>query len=81
MIHFEALKSVILRVLPKHSQPVITYDSRLVEDLGFDSLKLMQLLTEIEDEFDIFFDDSTYSRMRTVRQLDEIVKKESLACA
>ena len=32
-------------------------DMRLIEDLGMDSLALMNLVLDIEDEFDISFDD------------------------
>ena len=32
-------------------------DMRLIEDLGMDSLALMNLVLDIEDEYDISFDD------------------------
>ena len=32
-------------------------DARLIEDLNFDSLQILGLITELEQEFDIMLDD------------------------
>lgn len=47
----EAINATIQRIL--RTDRGITANQVLVDDLGFDSLKLFQLITELEDEFDI----------------------------
>ncbi len=51
----EKLKSIITKVLPDMDVSAVTNDTRLMEDLGFDSLAMMMLSMEIEDAFDFRF--------------------------
>lgn len=52
--------------------------SRLIDDLGFDSIMMVELMTAVEDEFDlvITLDDAT--RIETVANLQQTVT-EALA--
>lgn len=47
--------------------------SRLVEDLGFDSLKMVELMGEIEDEFDLIITLDDAISIRTVADLKKTV--------
>ena len=51
----ERLKEILGNIFPDVDLDSITEDTRLVEDLGFDSLALMMLSLEIEDAFDFKF--------------------------
>lgn len=51
----EKLKEILGKVLPEVDMSQVTEDTRLMEDLGFDSLALMMLSMEIEDAFDFKF--------------------------
>ena len=51
----EQLKDVIARVLPDTDISGVTKDTRLIDDLGFDSLALMMMSMEIEDAFGFRF--------------------------
>lgn len=51
----------------------ITPDSRLVEDLGADSLDSVELVMALEDELGIEIYDSELDGVKTVGQLVEIV--------
>ncbi len=51
----EKLKEVLAKVLPDIDMSEVTEDSRLVDDLGFDSLAVMMLSMEIEDSFGFRF--------------------------
>lgn len=51
----EKLKVVLARVLPDLDMSTVTESSRLIEDLGFDSLALMMMSMEIEDAFSFRF--------------------------
>ena len=51
----EKLKDVLGKVLPAVDMSTVTENTRLIEDLGFDSLAMMMLAMEIEDAFNFKF--------------------------
>ena len=51
----DQLKEILGNIVPDIDPDEVTEDSRLVDDLGFDSLALMMLSMEIEDAFDFKF--------------------------
>ena len=51
----EKLKTVLGKVLPDKDMSAVTEDTRLVEDLEFDSLAIMMMSMEIEDAFGFKF--------------------------
>ncbi len=51
----EKLKTILSKVLPDVDMAKVTEETRLVEDLGFDSLALMMMSMEIEDAFGFKF--------------------------
>lgn len=51
----EKLKAIIMRVDPSVATDGITEATRLKEDLGFDSLSMMMMSMEIEQEFSFKF--------------------------
>ncbi len=63
----ERLKSVIERVIPGVDLTGVTRDTRLVEDLGFDSLALMMMAMGIEDAFGYRF--TEFVRFATVGEV------------
>lgn len=50
---------------------------KLKEDLGFDSLNMVELIVELEDEFNIEFDESDLdpTKLLTVSQVYGVVEK------
>jgi acyl carrier protein len=58
-------------------QVPIQDDTDLINDLGFDSLKLMEMLEEVEDIFDITYPLNDLSNLHTVKdfvlQIQKIV--------
>lgn len=52
---FEELKEMIKEVMPEVDTENVTLDTKLVEDLAFDSLAIMMLSINIEDKFHIAF--------------------------
>ena len=52
----EKLVKVIHRIMPDVDTNNVSIDTRLVDDLGFDSLAMMMLAMEIENEFNVRFD-------------------------
>lgn len=51
----ERLKEILAKVTPDTDMSAVTEKSRLVDDLGFDSLAIMMLAMEIEDAFNFKF--------------------------
>ena len=51
----DKLKEILNKVLPNLDVSSVTKDSRLIEDLGFDSLAIMMMSMEIEDAFNFRF--------------------------
>ncbi|MCF0107939.1 MAG: acyl carrier protein [Bacilli bacterium] len=56
MINIEKLKEVIVKVMPDVKADGVTEETKLVEDLQFDSLGIMMLAMALEDEFGVRFD-------------------------
>lgn len=60
----EQLKEILGKVLPEVDMSEVTEETKLVDDLGFDSLALMMLSMEIEDAFNFKF--TEFVRFETV---------------
>lgn len=60
----EKLKEILGKVLPNMDMSKVTEETKLVEDLGFDSLALMMMSMEIEDAFNFKF--AEFVRFETV---------------
>ena len=60
----EQLKGILGKVLPDVDMSGVTENTRLAEDLGFDSLTMMMLSMEIEDAFHFRF--SEFVKFETV---------------
>ena len=53
----------------------ITPEARLVEDLGFNSLELADLVVMCEDNYDISFDEDEAKNLTTVGEVAAYVEK------
>lgn len=72
------IQDIIISIVPQCSKEQICMDSNLIEDLMFDSIKLMELVVELENIFDIVVheDDLTIEKIGTFSGLYNIVIKE-----
>ncbi|MFC2172163.1 acyl carrier protein [Acidobacteriota bacterium] len=71
------LESIITDKINKDiSLAEITWETRLREDIGIDSLETVELLFEIEVEFEIKIDDDEAAEMLTVKDAVEAVQKK-----
>ena len=69
---FERLKKLIAQSMPDVKMDDVTPETRLLEDLKFDSLGMMMLAMAMEDEFGISFDEPV--NFATVKDVLEFVK-------
>ena len=51
----EKLKVILEKVLPDVDMTAVTMNTKLIDDLGFDSLAIMMMSMEIEDAFGFKF--------------------------
>lgn len=71
----DPIVKIISALLPGHVR--ITAETRLKEDLGFDSLKLISLILEIERQFGITLrdEDLVLERFQTVRSCQALIDR------
>ena len=55
MAMLDKLKEILGKVLPEVDMSVVTEETRLIDDLGFDSLAMMMMAMELEDAFGFKF--------------------------
>lgn len=60
----DKLKDVLGKVLPDVDMSAVSENTRLVDDLGFDSLAMMMMAMELEDAFGFKF--SEFVKFETV---------------
>ncbi len=72
---FKKVQSIIVEELNLDKEKV-TRDSRLQEDLGADSLDAVELIMNIEDEFDIQISDDEATDIKTVGELVDFITKK-----
>ena len=65
---------VLKKILKAYTDEEITPESRLIEDLGLDSLLVIYVLSEVEDAFDTRIED--YSSIVTVGDILDCIKME-----
>ncbi len=75
-VEFEKLKTIIVDVLNVNENDV-TMDTTFVDDLGADSLDIFQIITGIEDEFDIEISNEEAESIATVADAIEKIKSAS----
>jgi acyl carrier protein len=73
MDEFEKVKAVIVDQL-KADEADITMDSSFVDDLGADSLDLVELIMGLESEFDIEIPDEDAEKIQTVGDAVNYIK-------
>ena len=64
-MEFEKLKEIIAQILNVDTDE-ISMETTFVDDLGADSLDIFQIITGIEDEFDIEISDDASQNIKTV---------------
>ena len=76
MAVFERVRNVIAEEL-NVSEDQITPDATFADDLGADSLDVVELVMRLEDEFDISIPDEDAEKIRTVADAVEYIEAKS----
>ena len=70
---FEKLRDILAEQLEIDPE-TITMDTDIVDDLQADSLDFVEMITSVEDEFNIVVTDEKVGDYRTVRQVVEYIE-------
>ena len=73
---FEKLKDIIAEQLSVEADEV-NMDSNIQDDLGADSLDVVDLITTIEDEFDLTIPDEAVEEIKTVGDIVNYIEKNT----
>ena len=71
---FEKVRSLLANQL-EIDEDRITMDTNIADDLGADSLDVVDLVMSIEDNFGIVITDENAANLTTVRQVVEFLEK------
>ncbi len=69
----EKLKNVIKRISPATKLEDVTPEARLIDDLGFDSMSMVMMSMELEEEFGFRFEESVH--FATVGEVLDYIEK------
>ena len=72
-MELEKIKAIIAEVLNIDADS-ITEDTTFVDDLGADSLDLVQIIMGIEEEYDIELDNESVEQIQTVGDAVEAIR-------
>lgn len=73
---FEKLKEILVEEMDI-SPDIITPEAELMNDLGFNSLELADLVVLCEDRFGIIFEETALPSLQTVGDVVEYLEKNS----
>ena len=71
---FEKVKAIIIDLL-QVSEDSVTLDANFIDDLGADSLDLVELIMGIEEEFNIEIPDGEAEKVVTVGDVVDYIKE------
>ncbi len=73
---FEKVKGIVVEQLGVKPED-LSLQTSLIEDLGADSLDIVELIMALEEEFDIEISDEDAEKISTVGDVVEYIKKHS----
>lgn len=80
MANLENLEDKVINIVSEQlsvSKDEVTLTSNFIDDLKADSLDLVELVMEFEDEFGITVPDDDYEKIRTVGDAIEYIKEKA----
>ena len=70
---FEKIKNIIIEQL-QVSETAVTEEASFIDDLGADSLDIVELIMALEEEFDMEIPDADAEKIVTVNDVVEYIK-------
>lgn len=75
---FTIVKNILVREL-EISEDKVTPDARIQEDLGADSLDVMNITMRLEDEFNLKIPDEDITKIQTVQDIVDYIESKKSA--
>jgi len=72
---FEFVKNLLVENM-QVDEAKISREANIIEDLGADSLDIMDIVNDIEKEYDITIPQEEYENLRTVGDVIDFVEKQ-----
>ncbi len=73
---FDKVKSLLMAQL-NVKEDKVKPESKIVEDLGADSLDVVEMLMTLEDEFNVTVSDDEAVNLKTVQQIVDLIDAKS----
>lgn len=73
---FEKVKEIVSNILGVDSED-IKMESSFMDDLGADSLDVVELIMDLQDEFNLEIPDEDAEKIRTVSDVVEYIKEHT----
>ena len=73
---FEKVRAVIIEQLDVDEDVVITPETSMMKDLDADSLDAVEIMMELEDEFDIEIPDEDAEKFKTIGDIVKFVESK-----
>ena len=73
-MYFEKIRDALAQQFELDPE-TITMDTNLIDDLGADSLDVVELIMELEDEFGVTISDEAAAELYTVGRIVEYLEK------
>ncbi len=73
---FEKLRAILSHQFDVEAD-TITMETNIIEDLGADSLDVVDMLMSLEDEFDVEIPDEEIEKMRTVAEVVAYIEENT----
>lgn len=73
---FEKVKGIIVEQLGA-SETAVTLEASFIDDLGADSLDIVELIMALEEEFDMEIPDADAEKIATVNDVVEYIKENA----
>jgi acyl carrier protein len=69
------IEAVLIRILSNYNQVGAAIDghTRIVADLGLESVRVLEFITEVEDHFDLIIDIESLAGANTVAEVARVV--------
>ncbi len=74
---FEKLKQILAEQFEVEDAATLNMDTNIAEDLGADSLDVVEVLMSIEDEFEVEIPDEEIENIKTIGDLVTYLEKNS----
>ena len=69
------MKKILIALVKFYRKYISPMETNLVDDLGADSLDVVELIMSVEDEFGIVINDDSAANLLTVRQIVDFIEK------